>query len=501
MENITNIDDNLNKKIKVEYINIKKPDKLYSIGYNNVFTCYNNDDNQSEYSGLFYNNLFLNENLNNSNNSLIINERKMNIYNINSEKENEIMNEVNKFKECIYPSLINYDVKFDCNLNKIILKYEMSIKTLWDLITYRDKIKLNNFLKFEIIRDISKALEYLHSKHIVHGNINLNTMIITQNNTGINVKLGGLGIYKYLNNLSKKEEVNINFDAPEVLEQINNNEIVYTKESDIYSFSICANQIIKNESVIYPSTIINQTKEIITLKRRPNIFCPKTNFEVDFKDIISGNIINNYCQEVVTNEYGLAHNPINRPTIEKFVELCLKYNYDNIEIIEDEITLSQIVQSELIPTNYSIFDFIISQYTDNNNKTTLCINVNHHLFEGDDLIIFMNELKKHYSFYDDDINPFYDGEITEFVEKSIKENSIIGDIQTIYKINNIYIMRDYYGYYYKDNENKDKCYRGSELYLLAAKNYHNDQESYNAYKFIGKKMSIVLDEVIKILQW
>ena len=175
-------------------------------------------------------------------------------YGVNTKKQEEIKNKLLKLQEINDCSLIikYYDVFYNDTTKSIMIEYELFFSYLQNVIHYYEslpnKVKLDSLLKFEIIRDISNAVNYLHNKNIIHKNISSDNIFICQDNNGkIIAKLGGFDIENTLIQLScnSKTKHNVEYLSCEILTDIiNESEIIFTKASDIFALGILYNEII-----------------------------------------------------------------------------------------------------------------------------------------------------------------------------------------------------------------------------------------------------------------
>lgn len=316
------IENDNDKFIKHEQINIIDDDIHKLSQYGDIYVCYDN----IKYTGKFYWNLTLNNNNCNSHETCSCGHvtKKYNIKN----KQSNIIDELVKTQEISSPFLINYyDVVYDIKLEKVVLKSELYHLDLSYIIRYsRLPITNNNEsddnLKLEIIQSICQAVNYLHEKNIIHENIQMINILLTFNKNKIVAKLGGFLISNYLEKLhyddtdSKYKNTQISYFAPEILHQIftsKNNDVnmIFTKESDIYALGILINEIITFRDAYSYDRYSFFDEEVLCKKKRPIIFNPNiSNKKFYFlHEIINGNIQNNYCPTENNEYYLLAHEP------------------------------------------------------------------------------------------------------------------------------------------------------------------------------------------------
>jgi len=241
--------------------------------------------------------------------------RTHSLIHVTPDEQDIAIKELQLTKELSHSCLVTvYGVLFEPLFENVVLLTEMSFNSLFYVIHYGYPIpgyqELPYALKLECIKDIVSAVEYLHNKDIFHKYINIFNVLLFQTATGnIKAKLGGFGVTRYLDNLSINKlggvsssnryvELSMDYLAPELLQLEGNDNLSFSKESDIYALGITINEIM-TERPPYPQADsfdfffenVKGTEQIEG--KRPNIFISNgSKFEDSLRDKISNCLAN-----------------------------------------------------------------------------------------------------------------------------------------------------------------------------------------------------------------
>lgn len=142
-----------------------------------------------------------------------------------------------------YPSIIKYigfsSIDFNNEENPSIITEYTEQSLLNDIIylnqNERSKATLDDTQKLIILYGIAATLSFLHSQEILHSDLKPSNIFLDKD---CKIKISDFGISKLFR--QKYDENAIFYLSPEIIES---NFTSYTKEGDIYAFSIIAYQI------------------------------------------------------------------------------------------------------------------------------------------------------------------------------------------------------------------------------------------------------------------
>ena len=153
---------------------------------------------------------------------------------LNDDKDLEILNNestiLSKFQN---ENIVKYYESFDENKYfNLVMEYCQGIDLKKQIDKNREENKrIDPNSLFNYIIDICNGLKEIHSKNIIHRDIKPENLILTENNK---IKICDFGIEKLLDSLIKTpDDNNINYSAPEIFSENNENKITY--KADIWS--------------------------------------------------------------------------------------------------------------------------------------------------------------------------------------------------------------------------------------------------------------------------
>ncbi|EKM55002.1 uncharacterized protein PHACADRAFT_255288 [Phanerochaete carnosa HHB-10118-sp] len=132
-------------------------------------------------------------------------------------------------------------------------------------------IEANSFVLGEVkqfVIDIARALEYLHDKNVVHGDLHVRNILIDADR---HVRLADFGLSDFsdASSASINSASAVRFMAPEILhpEKYGLQHMRHTPESDIYSFAMCTWTIFDGNVPFHDYSAVRATLAIIEGKR------------------------------------------------------------------------------------------------------------------------------------------------------------------------------------------------------------------------------------------
>ncbi|EKM54994.1 uncharacterized protein PHACADRAFT_255280, partial [Phanerochaete carnosa HHB-10118-sp] len=136
-----------------------------------------------------------------------------------------------------------------------------------------DFIRANSFVLGEVeqlVMEIGLALEYLHSKNVVHGDLHVRNILI---DAGRHVRLADFGLSDFSDassaSVSSASIGAVRFMAPEILdpERFDLQRVQHTPKSDIHSFAMCVWTIFDGNAPFHDYLAVKATLAIIEGKR------------------------------------------------------------------------------------------------------------------------------------------------------------------------------------------------------------------------------------------
>jgi serine/threonine protein kinase len=220
---------------------------------------------------------------------------------LNDDKDLEILkNEATILSSIQNENIVKYyDYFNENNYFNIVMEYcqGLDLKKYINKFKEEDKrIDRNSIYKYII--DICKGLKEIHSKNIIHKNIKPENLILTENNK---IKICDFGIDKQLNYHTKTPEDNINYIAPEILNENNENEIIYNNKVDIWSLGCVIYELCTLRSCFSDNISISDLKN-----NTPNgdyiLLDEELNNDYDLNDLIKNLLNKDYKQRFSADE-------------------------------------------------------------------------------------------------------------------------------------------------------------------------------------------------------
>ena len=197
-------------------------------------------------------------------------------------KIKDIKNETNILSKFNNESIVKYYGLFYSEFH-FIIKMEYCESNLAKFIEDRKNELINENILYKIINNICLGINEIHSKQIIHRDLNPNNIFM---NKDYNIKIGDFGISKIC--VTTKTDVGtIGYKAPELLK----GKVEYNNKVDIWALGC----------ILY---------ELFTLKK---CFCCEDSFE---------GTINN----IIYNDHGKIGEKYNKKW-QDIIDLCLKKNY------------------------------------------------------------------------------------------------------------------------------------------------------------------------------
>lgn len=224
--------------------------------------------------------------------------------------------ELDILKKFNHPNIVKYLGFYN---NSIIMEY-CEGKDLYSLLISR-KAKVSVKFKYHIILQIAEALDYIHDKNIIHGDLKTKNVLLDKEynpDNWPNAKLCDFGLSITNQHADKSKGFTINYAPPEVFGL--NTEI--TIQSDIYSFGMTIYEII-TQQVPFNDKGDLQTVEMNEMIKKSVQRGIHPNFEKDIDPSV-------YCKELVKLINIMCSKlPDSRPTIKQVLtamkEIMRKY--------------------------------------------------------------------------------------------------------------------------------------------------------------------------------
>lgn len=213
------------------------------------------------------------------------------------------------FEQLNHPNIVKYHGFYK---NTIIMEY-CEGKDLFSLIFIK-KEKVPTKLKYRIILQITEALNYLHHKNIVHGDIKSKNILLDKEydpNNWPNAKLCDFGLSVSITESGVSKGSTPHYAAPEVY----NESRTITSKSDIYSLGMTIYEIIA-QKIPYEKESQMETQDMEGMLMN----CVKRGIHPNFDILIDQT---DCCQEIINLMNKMCQKlPNNRPTIKQvFLEM------------------------------------------------------------------------------------------------------------------------------------------------------------------------------------
>lgn len=208
--------------------------------------------------------------------------------------KNKILHETNILKYCNHPNVVKFYETFESRNHILII---MEYISCGDLLSFvRKRTKLSEKVAKFIFRQIVEALQYIHSKNIIHRDIKLDNILIDLNNT---IKLCDFGVSKQI----KQGEVIYDqcgtpaYIAPEILR----NEGFQGFSADIWSAGIVLYAMVQGRVPFF-------TKEVqdLYLLITKNPYTPLQDVSKELEDLVA-KLLEKDPSKRITTEQILKH--------------------------------------------------------------------------------------------------------------------------------------------------------------------------------------------------
>lgn len=175
-----------------------------------------------------------------------------------AQKVKEFKREFEIMARLRHPNLVQvYDFGYDVRDYSFFLTMEfVGINTLHDKLLKEGKIKLEQAIEYLVI--LCRALAYIHSKNILHGDVKPSNIVISPNS----FKLSDFGIANIINKGRRQSRATMLYMAPEVLEDKS------SYETDIFSLGVTFFHLL----TALPFYLCQEKREIIDLVRNKEDF-------------------------------------------------------------------------------------------------------------------------------------------------------------------------------------------------------------------------------------
>lgn len=369
--------------------------------------------------------------------------------------------EISILNKLSHKNIIKIFSDFEDDDNIYILMELCERNTLWDLLKSRNRFSIEEITY--IASELLNAIEYLHSKNIIHRDIKLKNIFITED---YNIKLADFGLSTICYSNEKVNNVcgTANYLAPEVIDK---NSIGYSHEIDVWAFGIILYYIFykklpfdANDKVIIYDKILSVNLRFPEYPKIPD------NLKNLIKNILVKDLSCRYTIDQIKKDSFINNHPINNPFFNSAI-----VNIPNS-------TLIPILENTPINADYDYIKVInwIScsaeiklAYLLSNLTVGLIFKDNHHLIISE----------KDKDIYCIDIN-------NDFKTEKFTKESIPVDLQTKYKL-----LISYKKYFikYKNWEseiNNPEC----ESSLIYIRRYFRDKYLI-AFKFSDKNYQFI----------
>jgi serine/threonine protein kinase len=144
-----------------------------------------------------------------------------------------VQHEAMILKNLSHPNIIKFEAIFEDSIVYHVVTEELAGTTLIDLLL--EKQKLNETTTKKIIKQILKALEYLHGKSICYGNLCMDSIILQDNK----IKLFDFTKARFIDEKSDSTVGNYNFMPPEGFAES------FNEKSDMWSVGVITYYLLK----------------------------------------------------------------------------------------------------------------------------------------------------------------------------------------------------------------------------------------------------------------
>ncbi|ONK69840.1 uncharacterized protein A4U43_C05F27280 [Asparagus officinalis] len=156
-----------------------------------------------------------------------------------------LVNEIAVYSSLAHPNVMNYICAFsDEDKRECFLVMELMSKDLLryikEVCSTRRKVTFPLLVAVDIMLQISRGMEYLHSKEIYHGDLNPSNILIKAKNSShdsyLQVKVANFGLPLSKSPKNSEAKNPCIWYAPEVL--LGQDHFKYTEKADVYSFAM-----------------------------------------------------------------------------------------------------------------------------------------------------------------------------------------------------------------------------------------------------------------------
>ena len=171
------------------------------------------------------------------------------------------INEINISSSLRHPNIVLYMGASVDKDNYYMITEFLSKGSLFDLI-HQEKIQLNDQTKIKIAFEIAIAVQYLHSRNIVHCDLKSANVLLDDN---LNIKLGDFGLSRFLINNKEKNHGRIgtpHWMAPEILKGGK-----YQFSADVFSYGMILWELITYQ-IPYHNIDPNKIVDLITQEKQ-----------------------------------------------------------------------------------------------------------------------------------------------------------------------------------------------------------------------------------------
>ena len=251
----------------------------------------------------------------------------------NNRSRKKLINEIKLHKKLHHQNIVNFEHFFEDKENVYILLELCSNQTLNELVKRRKRLT-----EIEVqcyLLQIIKALKYIHSHRIIHRDLKLGNLFITQK---LELKLGDFGLAAKLDYDGQRRRTvcgTPNYIAPEILEKKNG----HSYEVDIWSLGVVAYTMLFGRPPFETSDVKQTYKRI-----KMNSYTFPENIKVDPS-----------AKKLISSILNL--DPSKRPSLDAIVEHDFFKIYHSVPVLMPLSTLA-------CPPNQTY----ISQFTKNEGK-------------------------------------------------------------------------------------------------------------------------------------
>ena len=187
-------------------------------------------------------------------NNLILAVKKIFLGNLNDEEIKLVEKEANILFEIVHKNIVKfYGSKRKKDILEIYFEY-VENQSLRDLLKKKKKLSESKTSKY--LKQILQALDYLHSKELIHRDIKAENILLNRNSE---IKLSDFGSATNSKNENFSVVGTVGFIAPEVLENKNG----YGRYADIWSLGCTVFELLTGNSPFKGTNIYKSTKIIL----------------------------------------------------------------------------------------------------------------------------------------------------------------------------------------------------------------------------------------------